>query len=158
MTESIASLAQNAADKSSSANAPAQHGLPLDGSFAGLLRGHKAGIGIGLVGLVIGTLAASPLLAIAGLAGGIAAGTVLLDSRKQGTNLIAHDATSSSNSRGEPGAHDAAIQPTTTTDISRTFCHPPAPGTIAFDSAFDACEPDSPKQSGNTQASRRQIF
>jgi hypothetical protein len=154
MTERIASLAQNAADKSSSANTSAQRGLPLVGSIAGLIRGHKAGIGIGVVGLMIGTLAASPLLAIAGLAGGIAAGALLLDSRKQVPNSVAHDSTPGSDSSLRSADSDA----TTASDISRTFCHPPAPGTIAFDRAFDACEPDSPKPAGNTPASRRQIF
>jgi hypothetical protein len=158
MTERLASLAQNAADKSSAPNASAQRGLPLGSSIVGLLRGHKAGIGIGLVGFVIGTLAASPLLAIAGLAGGIAAGTVLLDSRRQRANLVAHDATQGSHPIGQSGASQATVQPAKTTDISLTFCHPPAPGTVAFDSEFVACEPEGPKPSGNSPASRRQIF
>jgi hypothetical protein len=120
MTESIASLAQNAADRSPSGSAPEQRGL--GGSIAGLIRGHKAGIGIGVVGLVIGTLAASPLLAMAGLAGGIAAGTVLLDSRKRSPNLVAHDSAAGSGSGRLCADADETTQPGTSPDISRTFC------------------------------------
>jgi hypothetical protein len=153
MTDRIASLAQNAADKSTAANASGQ--TPA-GSFAARVRGHKASIGMGVVGLVIGAIAANPLLAIAGLVGGIAAGTVFLDSRKQGANSVAHDSTRHSGpcQLGDPDA----VQPAAAADFSRTLCHPPAPGHIALDAAFDACDPDSPKPSGNTPASRRQLF
>jgi len=158
MADRIASLIQNAADKSLPADASAQRGLPLAGSFRRLLGGHRAGIGIGVVGLMIGTLAASPLLAIAGLVGGMAAGTLFLDGRKQGANSVAHDSTAGPDSSRRSGAPYATMQPESTTDISRTLCRPPAPGEIAFDSAFDACEPDSPKPSGNSSPSRRQLF
>src|SRR5690348_2428041 len=102
---------------------------------------------MGVVGLILGAFTANPLMAVAGLVGGLAAGTILLDGHKQEANSISHDSTPGSDA-GRLAGNSDATQKAPSTDISRTFCHPPAPGTIALDTAFDACEPESPKPSG----------
>ncbi len=64
----------------------------LNGPLAASVQSHAAGIGLGVVGLLIGALAAgSPLIAVAGLVGGIAAGTVFFDRQQRDINSIAHD-------------------------------------------------------------------
>ena len=49
--------------------------------FWSTVQDHKGGVGLGIVGLLIGIAATSPLFAVTGLIAGIAAGTILLDRR-----------------------------------------------------------------------------
>lgn len=60
---------------------------PFTGTLATIAQSHQAGLGLGIIGLLVGTLAASPLIAIVGLIGGIAVGTAL-DRNKCPTNPI----------------------------------------------------------------------
>ncbi len=64
---------------------------PLNGWLSAGVQEHAAGIGIGAVGLLVGALVANPLIAFAGLVGGIAAGTVLFDKQRRNVNHIGHD-------------------------------------------------------------------
>jgi hypothetical protein len=64
---------------SKSAGAPAEKALPTDKvpftkALATSFQSHPIGMSLGIVGLVVGTLTASPLIALAGLISGITAG------------------------------------------------------------------------------------
>jgi hypothetical protein len=113
---------------SNSVGAPAGNVLPTDKvSFTKVLatsvQSHPIGISLGIVGLVVGTLTASPLIVLAGLIGGITAGkfvdrnTMTTDARwrdsetTSGGRCPATDTTPASSAATAPGVADANCSP-----------------------------------------------
>lgn len=65
---------------------------PLFSPLAAQAQSHIGGIVLGLVGLLLGAFADSPLFAVAGLFGGFLAGTALIDKNGQQSTSISPEA------------------------------------------------------------------
>lgn len=116
MVEHTQSKPQQSAD----ANPVARQIRPNHGPLAGSVQDHVAGLGLGVVGLLIGAIVASPVLAAVGLIGGAAAGTVFLDRRKDRGNSNACHADSTPSAGRQP-----SDSPTTAANLSTgTGCGP----------------------------------
>ncbi len=82
---------QNAPDRRDF-SAPVHDKEPLFGPLAALAQSHIGGIVLGLVGLLLGSFADSPLFAVAGLLGGFAAGTAFIDKNEGQSTPISQEA------------------------------------------------------------------
>lgn len=91
MVENNKSTQPSSAGNSGPAGPPVQDKEPLYGPLAAHAQSHIGGIGLGLVGLLVGLFIDSPLIAIAGLVGGFAAGTALFDRSEGQSTPIAQE-------------------------------------------------------------------
>jgi|SRR5579872_3604277 len=160
MAERITSPVNEPADDSRSASPVIRDQQPLHGPLAAGLGAHQAGIGLGVVGLLIGAIAASPLIAVVGLVGGVAVGTVLLDSRPSRANPLRPDAQKTpdqrrelANARAEQGA-STRVARTAAVGDNKTV-QPPG---IAIDHSFDESEGVTPRPAGKRGPLPREIF
>ncbi len=139
---------------------------PLHGSLATSILAHGGGIGLGIAGLLIGVLVASPLVAVAGLVGGIAAGTLLVDHRQNRSNSLAQTVVSTLGQRlpaeDRPIAADAATAeshtPRQNTGTPREAVSLPIAGGISFDGSFDERQDVGPGPTGNLHPARRRTI
>jgi hypothetical protein len=165
MVNIVTSPVQESADDPRSANPVILDKQPLNGSLASGVQAHGGGISMGVVGLLIGAVATSPLIALVGLVGGIAAGTVFLDQRKTSTNPIVqnadktplkrHPAGNVPVARGPESAIGVANAPRVVTDTRHETDPRPVAGGIAFDASFNEFEAVTPKPTGKHSPLRR---
>jgi hypothetical protein len=158
--------AENSAEDARSESHSARDKQPLHGPLATSILAHGGGIGLGIAGLLVGAFVASPLVAVAALLGGIAAGTLFLDHGNSRTNSLAQsaDITPGQSLPGEDGpiVADAAIAqsqaPRQITGTPREGVSLPIAGGISFDAAFDERQDVNPSPAGNRQAPRRKTI
>lgn len=124
------------------------------GTFArhatAVVSGHKFGIGLGIVGLLIGGIVGSPLLAVIGFLGGFGAGSTLFDARKNSTTPVSQEvAADQGSSRGSGRTpsqmvnyrgEGSKVPPFTMADVD--FKTGTASPDVTFDASFSDAHPD----------------
>ena len=166
MVHDVTSPVQEPAEAPGSADPVTRDKQALFGPLASGVRTHGGGISLGVVGLLIGAAAASPLIAIVGLVGGIAAGTAFLDKKNGQTNPIGQSTAKTLSPRRLSGDRPIAAEPES--EISGSPAPPqisgrasnalPVAAGIAFDDSFHESEAGSPKPTANLHPKSRKAI